>query len=191
MRDSKMPAGYFSSANTKARLNDFLQQYFPGRNVIEAIDDNQIFFDHEVFQRDPKSSGVEMIVATELVINFMLAQEGVANAYAESTLRQAQYNEAGTRGMVVRGYHPKRSGDIVIVLEPGWYGASKIQGTTHGSPYTYDTHVPIIFYGKGVKKGSSVRYQTITDIAPTLSVMLNIKFPSGCTGQPIEALFEE
>jgi bisphosphoglycerate-independent phosphoglycerate mutase (AlkP superfamily) len=78
----------------------------------------------------------------------------------------------------------------VIVLEPGWYSATKVVGTTHGSPYSYDTNVPVIFYGSGIKKGSSVKYHPITDIAPTVSILLNIKFPNGCTGQPIEELFK-
>jgi predicted AlkP superfamily pyrophosphatase or phosphodiesterase len=191
LKDNRIPSGYFSGANTKARLNEFLQRYFPGRELIEAIDGEQIFFNHEGFQSDPKASGVDLIVATELVINFLIAQEGVANAYAESVIRQTPYSEVGIKGMVARGYHPKRSGDVVVVLEPGWYSATKVQGTTHGSPYTYDTNVPIIFYGQGIKKGTSVKYHTITDLAPTLSVLLNIKFPNGCTGQPIEELFED
>jgi predicted AlkP superfamily pyrophosphatase or phosphodiesterase len=189
MKDSHMPAGYFSAPNTKARLNAYLQSYFPGKELIESIDDDQIYFDHEAFQRDPKSSGVELMVATELVVNFLQAQDGVANAFSESVIRQSQYDEGGIKGMVTRGYHPKRSGDIIIVLEPGWYSATKTQGTTHSSPYKYDTHVPVIFYGKGIRKGTSVRYHSITDIAPTISMLLNIKFPSGCTGQPIEEIF--
>jgi hypothetical protein len=134
---------------------------------------------------------VEMLVATELVVNFLMAQDGVANAYSQHLLRQGRYDEEGTKGMVIRGYHPKRSGDVVLVLEPGWYGGSRVQGTTHGSAYTYDTHVPIIFYGHGIKKGSSVKYHRVTDIAPTLSILLNIKFPNGCTGQPVEEIFEK
>ena len=93
--------------------------------------------------------------------------------------------------MVIRGFHPKRSGDVAIVLQPGWFGSGSITGTTHGSPYTYDTNVPILFYGHGIRKGSSVRYHRITDIAPTLSMLLNIKFPNCCTGQPVEEIFEE
>jgi hypothetical protein len=191
MKDNHMPSGYFSPANTKARLNAFLQGYFPGKELVESIDDDQLYFDQEVFQRDPKSSGVEFMVATELATNFLIAQEGVANAFSESVIRQSQYNEGGIKGMVARGYHAKRSGDIVIVLEPGWYSATKVQGTTHGSPYSYDTHVPVVFYGKGVKKGTSVVYHPITDIAPTVSMLLNIKLPNGCTGQPIAELFGE
>jgi predicted AlkP superfamily pyrophosphatase or phosphodiesterase len=191
LKDSKIPAGYFSEPNTKARLNEFLQKYFPGRELVETIDDGQVYFDQGAFHADPKSSGVELLVATELAINFLLAQDGVANAYSENVIRQSQYGEEGVKGLVVRGYHAKRSGDIVIVLEPGWYASPKIQGTTHGSPYTYDTHVPVIFFGNGIKKGESVRRHSITDIAPTISVILNIKYPSGCTGNPVVELFED
>src|SRR5690606_22437846 len=102
------------------------------------------------FADDPKSAGVQLMVATQLTVNFLLQQEGVANAYSESVLRQSQYDEGGIKGKIVRGYHPKRGGDIVIVLEPAWYAAGRIQGTTHGSPYKYDTHVPVLFYGKGI-----------------------------------------
>ena len=191
LKDNRVPSGYFNAANTKTTLNDFLKKYFPGKDMIEAIDGEQIFFDQEAFQNDPKSSGVELMVATELVMNYLLSQEGVANVFSESIIRQGRYDEAGVKGMVIRGYHPKRSGDVVMVLEPGWYDASRIHGTTHGSPYTYDTNVPMLFYGRGIKKGSSVKYHPITDIAPTLSMLLNIKFPSGCTGNPIEELFEK
>lgn len=191
LKDNKVPAGYFSASNMKATLNDFLKKYFPGKDVIEYVDGEQIFFNHDAFQNDPKASGVELMVAAELVVNFLMTQEGVANAYAENVLRQGRYDEAGVKGMVIRGHHAKRSGDVVVVLESGWYGAGRVQGTTHGSPYTYDTNVPMLFYGFGVRKGSSVRYHPITDIAPTISSILHIKFPSGCTGQPVAELFED
>jgi len=58
-------------------------------------------------------------------------------------------------------------------------------GTTHGAPYSYDTHVPLIFYGWKIPKGSSSDPVTITDIAPTIAELLNIEFPSGNTGKPI------
>jgi predicted AlkP superfamily pyrophosphatase or phosphodiesterase len=191
LKDNRIPSGYFSPANLKASLNDYLKQYFPEKEVIEAIDGEQVFFDQDVFQRDPKSSGVELLVATELVVNYLMAQDGIANAYSESIIRQGRYEEQGMKGMVVRGYHPKRSGDVIFVLESGWYSAGRVQGTTHGSGYNYDTNVPVLFFGNGIRKGSSMKYHPITDIAPTLSVLLNIKFPSGSTGQPIEELFEK
>ena len=190
MKDSKIPAGNFSGSDLAGNLNAHLQQYFPGKKIIETISGGQVFFDQDAFQNDPKASGVELLIATELTMNFLMKQEGVAYAFSENLLRQSQYDEGGIKGMVVRGYHPKRCGDVQIVLEPGWYPSDGIQGTTHGSPWTYDTHVPMLFYGHGIKKGFSVRYHSITDIAPTISALLNIKYPSGATGQPIAEIFE-
>lgn len=190
MIDNRLPGGYFNSSEVTAQLNEHLQKYFPGRKIVETISGGQVFFDQDIFQNDPKASGVELLIATELTINFLLKQEGVANAWSENVIRQSDYNEGGLKGQVVRGYHPKRCGDVVIVLESGWYGSDSKQGTTHGSPYTYDTHVPILFYGNGIRKGSSVQYHRITDIAPTISTLLNIKLPSGCTGEPVAELFD-
>jgi hypothetical protein len=143
-----------------------------------------------VFNEDPRRGGVDYMLATELVTNFLLKEKGVANVYPKSVIRQGNFSEGGYKGMVIRGYHQKRSGDVVFIFEPNWIEYGKPQGTDHGAPYTYDTHVPVLFYGKGIKPGRSVQYHPITDIAATLAVMLKIKFPNGCTGQPIGELFE-
>jgi predicted AlkP superfamily pyrophosphatase or phosphodiesterase len=188
--DNKIPAGYEHYENLTSRLNEYMKQYFPGVNLVKRIINEEVYLNHEVFSGNPRSGGVDMLVATELIMNFLLKQESIAAVYSRSTLRQGNYSEGGYKGMIIRGYNPKRSGDIAFVLESGWIESGKATGTTHGSPYTYDTHVPVLFYGFGIKPGTSVRYHAITDIAPTLSVMLNIKFPSGSTGQPIEELFE-
>lgn len=190
LKDNKVPAGYFDEGQLQQNLKQYLAKYFPDRDLIENISNNQIFFNYDLFGNNPRSSGVDFIIASELISKYLLSIEGIANVYSENVIRQGQYNEAGLKGMVIRGFNPKRSGDVAFVLEPGWYESSRVQGSTHGSPYPYDTHVPILFYGTGIKQGSTVRYHPVTDIAPTLSVLLKIKFPSGCTGQPIAELFE-
>jgi predicted AlkP superfamily pyrophosphatase or phosphodiesterase len=188
--DNKVPAGYIRTSQLMASLDEFLKAYYPDKKIIRTLSNNQLFFNHDVFNADPTLGGVDLLVATELVTKFLLQQDGVANVYPVSLLRQGDYNEGGLKGMAIRGYHPKRSGDLTIVFEPAWFESGRVPGTTHGSPYPYDTHVPILFYGAGIKHGSSVQYHPITDIAPTLSVLLKITFPNGCTGQPIGELFE-
>jgi predicted AlkP superfamily pyrophosphatase or phosphodiesterase len=190
LRDNKIPAGYFYESNVQANLEAYLQKFFPGSDLIDDISNNQVFINQNAFGgADPKAAGIDLIVATELITKYFMATEGVANVYPEHILRQADYDEGGIKGMVVRGFHPKRSGDLAIVLEPGWFDAYRIQGTTHGSPYSYDTHIPMLLFGNGIKQGSTATYHRITDIAPTISVILKIKFPNGCTGQPVtEAL---
>ncbi len=190
LKDNKIPAGNFPLANVEAGLNDHLQKYFPGKKVIDRISNDQVFLNQELFAGDPKSSGIDLLIATELITNYLQATEGVAQVYPKAIIKQGNYSEGGTKGMIIRGYNFKRSGDIIYQLEPGWITGGGPQGTTHGSSYTYDTHVPILFYGSGIKQGSSSQYHTITDIAPTLSVLLQIKFPSGCTGQPVSEMLD-
>lgn len=189
LTDNKIPSGYFSEEYVLANLKTHLEKYYPGKKLIANASNGQIFLNHEAFQNDPRAAGVDMFIVSEMIGRYLMEFDGVATFFTEGVLRQGNYEEGGVKGMIIRGYHAKRSGDVVVVLEPGWLEAGSIQGTSHGSPYTYDTNVPILFYGAGIKKGSSVRYHAITDIAPTISALLNIKFPSGCTGQPIEELF--
>ena len=190
LKDNKMPAGYFSEGQLKSRLDAYLNASFPGKNYIENISNGQIFLNHELFDQDPRSGGIELLIVTEMIGKMLMTIDGVAGYYTADNMRDANYTDGGIKGFVVRGYNFRRSGDIVISLEPGWFDGVSVQGTTHGSPYTYDTNVPALFYGFGIKKGSSVRYHPITDIAPTISALLRIKYPSGATGQPIAELFE-
>jgi predicted AlkP superfamily pyrophosphatase or phosphodiesterase len=87
-------------------------------------------------------------------------------------------------------YNPKRSGELLILLEPGWFVGYNTRGTTHGTMYAYDSHVPLIWYGNGIKKGETVEPTYISDIAPTLSQLLGILEPNGNVGQPIKAVLK-
>jgi predicted AlkP superfamily pyrophosphatase or phosphodiesterase len=191
LKDQRIPAGTMSLENLKVTMADFLNAYYPGKKLIENVSNEQVFLNHEAFSQDPRTSGVDLLITMELVGKFLMATDGIQTYYTENQLRQSDFNEGGIKGSVVRGFHHKRSGDIAFVLEPGWFTGNWPQGTTHGSPWTYDTHVPILFFGAGIPTGSTSVYHSITDIAPTLSVLLGIKFPNGCTGQPISELLDK
>jgi predicted AlkP superfamily pyrophosphatase or phosphodiesterase len=185
MKENKFPAGLFRQANIEAGLNDFLKKTFGDKKIIEKIANDQVYLSPEAFEGDPRTAGIDLLVASELISQYLVKVEGVADVYSAAAMRSGDYGEKGMKGMVIRGYNRKRSGDIAFVMEPNWMSWSGILGTTHGSAYSYDTHVPILFYGWGIRKGSTSQYHTVTDIAPTLSVLLKIKLPSGCTGQPL------
>ncbi|MGE0369692.1 MAG: alkaline phosphatase family protein, partial [Candidatus Dadabacteria bacterium] len=98
----------------------------------------------------------------------------------------------GPRALVENGFNRKRSGDVAVIMEPAWIEyKARIgkRGTTHGAPYAYDTHVPLIFYGWKIRRGSSMRRVDVTDAAPTISALLGVPFPNGATGQPLVELF--
>lgn len=190
LKDNRISGGNFSQSNMETGLTDFLQKYFPSKKVIDKISNDQVFLNQDLFTGDPKASGIDMLIATELITNYLQSVEGIAQVFPKAIIKQGAYNETGIKGMIIRGYNFKRSGDIAYQLESGWITGGSAQGTTHGSAYSYDTHVPMLFFGKGIKKGKSSTYHPITDIAPTLSVLLKIKFPNGCTGQPITEILD-
>jgi predicted AlkP superfamily pyrophosphatase or phosphodiesterase len=188
---NKFSAGGFNQANVEAGIKDLLKKYFSDTTIVEKIYNDQVFINHKAFSGDIKSSGVDFLVATELISQYLLQVPGVADVYTSTLIHASDYGEKSLKGALVRGYNRRRSGDILFVLEPNWMTWGQALGTTHGSGYTYDTHVPVLFYGFGIKKGSTSNPHTITDIAPTISTILKIKFPSGCTGQPVTEAMKE
>jgi predicted AlkP superfamily pyrophosphatase or phosphodiesterase len=85
---------------------------------------------------------------------------------------------------VRNGYHAQRAADLFIVIEPYWLFESK--GTSHGTPYNYDTHVPVILMGSAIKPGRYHRRAAVNDIAPTLATLLEIEMPTGSTGRVLD-----
>jgi arylsulfatase A-like enzyme len=83
---------------------------------------------------------------------------------------------------VLHGFHPARSGDVILVAEPYKYSAETLTAT-HGSPYSYDTHVPTIIMGSGLNAGRYLEPASPADIAPTLAALLRITPPSNVTGR--------
>lgn len=191
LTDNKVPSGYFNEEYALAKLNEYLATFYPGKTLVEKLSNEQVYLNHNAFDGNVRTSGLDFFVVAELAGKFLMTLDGVNNYYTEAIIKQSDFNEGGIKGKIIRGHHPQRSGDITYVFEPGWIEGKSVQGTTHGSPYAYDTHVPVLFYGNGVKAGSSVIYHPITDIAPTVSTILRIMFPSGCTGQPIGELLKD
>jgi hypothetical protein len=120
----------------------------------------------------------------KFVVNKIIDYSFVSNAYTATTM-QSTYFQSGLPMLLQNGYNQKLSGDVLFALQPGVivYGP---KGTTHGSGYSYDTHVPLLFYGNGINNGISYEPTSVTDIAPTISALLGISFPSGATGTVIE-----
>jgi arylsulfatase A-like enzyme len=81
----------------------------------------------------------------------------------------------------------RRGADLNIVLDPYWMFASR--GTTHGSVFGYDTHVPVIFMGPGIRAGRYDEPIVVNDIAPTLATLLRIETPSGSVGRALNEMF--
>ena len=90
---------------------------------------------------------------------------------------------------LANGFFYNRSGDIQIVLKPGYIDGND-KGTTHGLWYPYDAHIPLLWYGFGIKQGKSNREVYMHDIASTIAALLHIQMPSGNIGKPIEEVLK-
>ena len=126
---------------------------------------------------------VELAVAEELT-----RFDGVALAVSSSALNVGRVPDTPLIQSILRNYNPNRSGDIYVVFEPNRFinkfGKLKV-ATTHGSPWRYDTYVPIIFAGMGIPAQRIDRLVHTIDIAPTLSLMVGAKPPTGSFGAPL------
>ncbi len=178
-----IPAEYFDWGQFNTFLKETAKNKFGSEKIIESFSNYQIFFDKEELKKRKLN---EDEVADYFVRQSVL-QKGIYKAVSAKTLQTANFTE-GVLEKLQNGYNQKYSGDVMLVPTPASIG-TRTTGTTHGSGYSYDTHIPIIFFGNGIKSGSSSDYYRIKDIAPTLSVLLNTEFPNGTTGKVVsEAL---
>lgn len=183
LADHKIPAGYFNPTPMIDSLKKTLLQFYSDSNLFLAFDNDQIYLNRPL--AESKKFNIKQM--QNEVADFCMKFEGVHNAVSASRFNETEYT-TGVNHLVQMGYNRKRSGDVIIELEPGlieWMGKT---GTTHGSPYTYDTHVPLWFYGGLIPNGTTSENIEITDIAATLSNLLNIETPNGSIGKPIQAI---
>src|SRR5690606_15377719 len=125
----------------------------------------------------------------ESLCGFLLGIDGIAEAYPSHVIKNAAFSTVDFRSLIQNGFNHKMSGNVCFVYQPAWMDHAE-KGTTHGSGYNYDTHVPMIFYGSGIKSGENFDYTTITQIAPTVCELLHISQPNACTTEPLNNYFK-
>ena len=183
LKDLKIPGGYMHKEDLKKKIQTYCQNVY-GDSLVAALENQQIFLNEaKLLAMKLNKFSVEHTLA-----NFMLTINGVAEAYPSEALKYENYTDGTFKYLIQKGYNHVRSGNVAFSYNPAWMEYQH-KGTTHGASYSYDTHVPLLFYGMEIPKGSSVKKVNIVDIAPTVSTMLHISFPNGTTGKPLEELF--
>ncbi len=168
--------GYMNYSPMRDSVNLWLNRKFQGAGWLETISNEQLYLNEKAIEAAGKNLGeVEDYLAYKLS-----TFPGVLQSFTATQMRSQEFT-TGIGAKIQKGYYAKRSGNVMLALEPNWMEYSKT-GTTHGSPWTYDTRVPMLFWGWKLKPGEQSRYATIEDIAPTLSHWLNIPFPNACSG---------
>ncbi len=184
LKDNKIPAGLIDEGKMQKDIRTFLHGVY-GDSLALAYTNQQIHLNNPVIW-EKKINKDEVIGRLS---DWLMAQPGISEVYSYRDMRIGSYESGSMKYLIQRGYNHKLSGDVIVHFNPAWM-EYETKGTTHGAPYSYDTHVPLIFYGAGVKKGETVERVEITDIAPTISQLLNIEYPNGCIGNPVKSLFE-
>lgn len=182
LADQKVPAGYTAPSGMRSELNSFLQFRYGTTDIVENISNMQIFLNHEVIRNlDINIADLQEDIAREII-----TYPAVFRAYTATQMMANAYIDVVPR-LLQNGFHQKRSGDVLFVYDPATIVYART-GSTHGSPLTYDTHVPLLFMGNGIRQGHTYAPTRISDIAPTISSLLGIAFPNAATGKPIEAV---
>ncbi|WP_338733169.1 alkaline phosphatase PafA [Mangrovimonas cancribranchiae] len=184
LHDHDIPAGYLNTKEAKQRLSKFLQNTFGDSDLVENVSNDQIFLNREKIN----NLGLDLAHVQTAIVNEIINYKDVYKAYTATNMASLSYNN-GIEMLLQNGYNQKRSGDVLVIYAPAHISYSRT-GSTHGSGFNYDTHVPLLFYGKGIKQGETFEKTTIPDIAPTISALLGVSFPNGSTGQPLEKVLD-
>lgn len=182
--DKKMPGGYFFTTDKMTALREQVKLKF-GTDVISDYIDQNIYLNHAMIDQ----LKLNRLEVADFVADEVQKWEDVKFAFTFQELEsEGTINQ--WHKMVKNGYHPKENGDVIFILEPGYLPKSvdkesAHRGTSHGSAWGYDTHVPVLWYGQGVEKQEVVRSIDITDIAATLVRILRVQKMGAMTGLPI------
>ena len=180
LQSLKIPAPYFKSKKFKKYLSEISMKNFGDRYLVENISNFQLFLNKtKITQLKLNVESVADVFAKEALLF-----DGIYKTITSKTLQTSEFT-SGILEKVQHGYNQKLSGDVIVIPTPGTISRGKT-GTTHGSAYSYDTHVPILFYGAGIKNGLSHKDYNVRDIAPTIATLLGVEFTNANTGKVIE-----
>ncbi len=179
----------FDAAEVSDGMTRLKERFGIGADLIESFTNPYLYLDQDVIAL----AGLDRGIVEEAVAEELQKLTGIAYAVASSTLRRGAVADTHISRAVQANFHPDRSGDIYVVFEPHWFVA-EFDGLTvasaHGSPWTYDSHVPIIISGPGIVPARVNRRVETVDVAATIAAKMRTKPPSGSVGFPLTEALE-
>ena len=183
LEDAGMPHGVFDHNKALVLLRSYMNIVYGQGDWIKSFSQKQIFLNHTLIE----DSNLRLSEVQERVAGFVLQFSGVANAATAHVLSGAAFAD-GVMQHMQNSFFQKRSGDIIINLEPGWTETSTQSDAN--SAYSYDTHVPLAFYGWRVRRKAIAAHVDMTDLAPTLATLVGIALPNAASGKVIAEIVE-
>lgn len=178
MEEHKMPTGFYGEDNKE--FNVMLKDKFKVDQLISKITNNQVYLDDKLISEN----NLDAEQVKQSLIDILNKDQSVLFAVDMKRAGSSSIPEP-IKTRITNGYNWQRSGDIQVIYHDNWLPTYAKLGTTHGAWNSYDSHIPLIFMGWGIKNGESNKDYNMTDIAPTISSLLHIQFPSGNIGNPI------
>ena len=174
-----------------SELDKELKTHFGiGKEVIKLTFHPYVYLDHALIEK----KGLNLAEVSRVVAKELIEFDGIGYAIPSTDLVAGRVADAAPIArQVLRNFSPKRSGDIYIIYEPHWVPTAKgdVAIVNHGSPWRYDTFVPIVFAGNGLAAQRINRPVETIDVAATLSAYLRIKPPSGSVGIPLDEVISK
>jgi predicted AlkP superfamily pyrophosphatase or phosphodiesterase len=184
LKDRKYNVDNYPSKDVTKSLQDFSTKTF-GADLILNYSNFNVFFNKQII----KDKGLELTKVKQAFKEFLITQPQVKRVYTEEEILANSGNDYYLN-FVAKGYDVTQDGDMIIIDKPGDIEYSTT-GTSHGTPYSYDTHVPAIFYGWHIKKGESYDKKAITEIAPTIAQKIKVTFPNGTEAKVLQEVLDE
>ena len=185
MTEHKLPGGRIMMNNLTIELNKQLKGKYNIPNIILYDDNYQIALNHPAMD-SAKINKKEVIT---WIMEQLSSQPAISRVFPLDQLNTVPLHPT-LRSMFNNGYYPSRSGEIQFILKPNYIDAWNNMGTTHGLWNPYDSHIPMLWYGWGIRKGKTNRETYMTDITPTLAAMLKIQMPNGSVGKVMEEVLK-
>lgn len=174
-----VPAKRIDGAQLVKDLNDHLATTLGVDKLVTTFSLPNIYLDYALAEKN----GTSRVELEDAAARFLLQRDGLAQVY---TRTQMETGAVATRmdTLMRRAWNRQLSGDLMVVTKPAWYFGKGVGGTSHGTPYTYDTNVPLMVFGpRWIKPGAYGQYAEVVDIAPTLAHLLRVRQPSASEGR--------
>ena len=180
----RIPSGYFRPTQSLQLLRSYINALYGEGDWVKGYSDRQFFLNRTLIE----DARLSLDDVQKKAARFLMQFSGISAAYPYSAFEANDFG-GGNMKRIMNNFNPQRSGDVIITLSPGWVEREYDYVTNHNSPYEYDSHVPLIWYGWAVNRSTVSRKVNMTDIAATLSSLCKTPFPNACTGEPMTELF--
>ncbi len=183
LKDHKYAVNNIDPKEIVKGLKKYSQDTF-GDDLVLNYSNFNLYFNKEII----KNKGLELLKVKQSFKDYLMTQVQIKRVYSEEEILASTGNDFYLN-FIANGYDPSQNGDLVLLDKPGNIEYSGT-GTSHGTPYSYDTHVPAIFYGWHIKHGETHERKVITQIAPTIAQLIKIPFPNGTEANVLLEILE-